>query len=55
MAATPEQIAHVKEHQQEFDELMLEHRDVEEYFAEYSYIDDLYERVCSDLEIEPRP
>lgn len=54
MSATPEQIAHIKAHQAEFDELMMGHRDVEEYFNEYAHIDGLYFSVCSDLGIQPK-
>jgi hypothetical protein len=54
MSATPAQIAHIKANQALFDELRVEkNADVDAYFQEYSYIDDLYERVCSDLGIEP--
>lgn len=51
---TKEQLAQLNEHLKEFQEL-TDRDTVEEYFEEYSYIDDLYERVCSDLEIEPLP
>lgn len=54
MAATPEQINHIKEHQAAFDSLHLGPRGVDGYFHDYGHIEDLYERVCSDLGIEPR-
>lgn len=47
------QIDHIKTHQLEFDDLMTEHRDVDEYFKEYAHVPDIYERLCSDLEIDP--
>lgn len=49
-----EKIAHIREHQQGFDDLQTGVRDVGEYFEEYSCMHDLYERVCRDLKIEPR-
>ena len=49
------QIAHIKEHEAEFYDLMQgDERTVEDYFDEYSYIEDLYERLCSDLNLTPR-
>lgn len=50
---TDEQLAWLNEHLAEFQEL-TDRDTVEEYFEEYSYIDDLYEAVCYDLGIEPR-
>lgn len=49
------QIDHIKEHQAAFNDLHTFYRDVDEYFAEYSHIPDLYWRLCTDLELEPRP
>ncbi len=50
---TEAQIKHIEANQDLFNELHGYDRDVREYFQEYSYIDDIYERVCSDLDIEP--
>lgn len=49
---TPEQLAHLQEHEREFEEIF--DRSVDEYVAEYAHIDDLYFSLCSDLEISPR-
>jgi hypothetical protein len=51
---TEDQIRHIEEHQAAFDDLMTEHRDVRAYAAEYRHIPDLYERLCSDLDLTPR-
>ena len=49
------QIEHIKEHQFAFNELMLGPRDVAEYFREYvSSHPDLYERICSAIDVEPK-
>lgn len=53
---TEAQLRHIEIHQTEFDETYGdgETRDVREYFLhEYAHVPDLYENVCSDLEIEP--
>jgi hypothetical protein len=50
---TEDQIRHLEQHQAAFDQLQGYHRPVREYAEEYSYIEYLYERVCSDLGITP--
>lgn len=53
-----EQIAHIKEHQQAFNDAYTvpgQNRTVESYFDEYdSREEPVYINVCSDLNIEPR-
>jgi hypothetical protein len=58
---TKQQIAHIKENQNLFDELHGYHRSVQEYFDDYDaeYEDEngfggLYICICSDLELKPR-
>lgn len=53
--ATAAQIAHIIQHRDKWEALQGEGRSIEEYFRDYSHIDDLYERVCSDLGITPLP
>ena len=52
--ATAAQIAHILQHEDKFRKNVAD-RDVQEYFHDYSHVDDLYERVCSDMGIEPTP
>lgn len=52
---TAAQIAHIREHQERFDG-HAGPGDVAEYFADHGdKYWDLYERLCGDLGIEPRP
>lgn len=51
---TPIRLAHIKHHQAAFDELRCEkNADIDAYFQQYAYIEDLYERVCDDLGLTP--
>lgn len=52
--ATQAQIDHIKANYAAFTELFNgEQRDVEQYFREYGHITDLYERLCSDMDLTP--
>lgn len=48
------QIKHIEEHSQAFEDHVGQKQSVAGYFADYGHIPDLYERLCSDLGIEPR-
>lgn len=57
MISLAEQIAHIKEHQSEFDAHQLGPSSVDDYFQEYAYPNEdgeLYLALCSDLGLEPR-
>lgn len=47
------QIKHIEQHAQAFEDHVGVKQSVRSYFADYGHIPDLYERLCSDLEIEP--
>lgn len=49
---TEDQIKHLEEHGDEFEEIF--DRPVKEYAAEYSYIPDIYINLCHDLGVTPR-
>lgn len=53
MTLYPNQKAHLEEDLDLF-EGHTGTRDVAQYFADYGYKGDLYERVCADLGLEPR-
>lgn len=48
------QIAHIEEHADKFEDHVGQRQSVRGYFADYGHTPDLYERLCSDLEIEPK-
>lgn len=48
------QIRHLEEHEKEFVLNVSGDTSVREYAADYGHIENLYERVCSDLGITPR-
>lgn len=48
------QIAHIEEHADKFEDHVGVKQSVRGYFADYGHIPDLYERLCSDLDIKPR-
>ena len=49
---TEDQIRHLEEHRVDF--VSIFDRSVRVYAEEYSYIDGLYENLCSDLGINPK-
>lgn len=51
--ATQSQIEHINQHLDLFHGHAGDNRTPEEYLNEYSYIPDIYERLCDDLGLEP--
>lgn len=51
------QATHIREHQAEWDKLQGENCDIEGYLADYGSYErwDLYQRICEDLGIKPKP
>lgn len=49
--ATKEQLQHLKANSRAFEDLT--NSSVDDYFADYAYIPDLYERVCDHLGLKP--
>jgi hypothetical protein len=52
MATTEAQLRHIEEHSEKFNHYITD-TPIRDYFDDYGHITDLYQRVCSDLEIEP--
>jgi hypothetical protein len=53
-ASLEQQIAHIEQHADKFEDHVGTRTSVRAYFADYGHHDDLYEALCGDLGIEPR-